>query len=903
MQLSKPGRCSHFIGRHRPLLATVLRFLVSGTINTSATLVMYWILMQFVHYQWAYLASYCAGILLSYALSTRYVFQTKHSWFKFALFPLVYLTTYFVGALVLKVAVDHLGVIKGIAPLASIAATLPVSFLLTRTLLQFRALPKPKITMLTSTGSPQQLPQRGTANDHGFQFRSLRKICRDDWGTLCFGGLLSLLLASILLSGWPAGLIPEIKIPYAYSGDALSSAWLTQRAIEGWVFHNERSGFPFGSSFLDYPGSDSASFLILKILGLLTGSGAGAMNLFFLLSFPVNFFAAHIVIRSLRVGKALSIAAAVLFAFAPFHFLRLGHLFYTWYFVAPLYFYLGLQIALKGKQLDFNSASWSRRALLAACYLIMSCFGVYYTAFGMLVIAAASLIALFTRNYQAIRFIAAPAVFFLAIGTAANIAPNVLNEHQLGHNPEVANRSAAESEIYGTKPLQLILPRPGHRSEFLSSITAKYNATTPLVNENSTASLGIFGTAGLAIMMLVALAGIAGVHIDRRLSALALMSVVLLAFMTIGGLGSLFAHLVSPSIRGWNRASIFISFSTLAALVLTLQIFAERIPKQWESMVTFSLAFIMVSAGLWDQTVPACTGCNAAVREEYEQDRDFITKVERALPPGAALYQLPYMGFPESPPINNLSAYGLTTGFIHSRSLKWSFAGIRGREGDLFFRGISSLPVPQQLEAIQDKGFDAVYIDTRGYADEGTEVISNWTAALGHGPILQRNDGKVVIFSLKDIPTAGSGTSFEKSTISNSEAPLLLSQWQSYLRDGWSVVETWGVWSEGSSSTLHLPLPPEGVSLLRLQFNAFAPNGHTLTVTASISGGKPVKMAIGPDGTTGLTIDVPLPENTRSYPLIVSLSYDKPISPLDAGISQDPRVIAVGLTSLRWVKP
>ncbi|AYZ68705.1 TPA: GtrA family protein [Stenotrophomonas maltophilia] len=114
----------------------VLRFLVGGALNTGATLVLYWVLLRFIHYQAAYLVSYCAGIVLSYALNTRYVFRARHSWLKFAVFPLIYVVVYALGALTLKVAVGHLQVPPALGPLISIIVTLPVSFLLTRALLQ-----------------------------------------------------------------------------------------------------------------------------------------------------------------------------------------------------------------------------------------------------------------------------------------------------------------------------------------------------------------------------------------------------------------------------------------------------------------------------------------------------------------------------------------------------------------------------------------------------------------------------------------------------------------------------------------------------------------------------------------------------------------------------------------------
>ncbi len=129
--------------RHQPLVSVTLRFLLGGALNTGLTLVLYWVLLRFLHYQWAYLASFCAGILLSYLINTRYVFRAKHNWWKFAVFPLIYLVTYALGALALKLSVGHLGVPAAIGPLISIAVTLPVSFILSKLLLQA---PKPGST-------------------------------------------------------------------------------------------------------------------------------------------------------------------------------------------------------------------------------------------------------------------------------------------------------------------------------------------------------------------------------------------------------------------------------------------------------------------------------------------------------------------------------------------------------------------------------------------------------------------------------------------------------------------------------------------------------------------------------------------------------------------------------------
>lgn len=565
---------------------------------------------------------------------------------------------------------------------------------------------------------------------------------------LLIGAVIAVLIGSVSMSGWPVGLVPDIHSPYQYSGDALSSMWLTQRAMEGWVFENPRSGFPFGSSFLDYPGADNGSFLILKVLGLFTGSSAAAMNLFYLLGFAVNFATAYLVTRSVGVSRPLSFAAAMVFTIAPFHFLRLGHIFYTWYFAVPLYFYVAFGVVSQARHLDFVNASTRRRLGLALLYLLISCFGVYYTAFGMIVLGTAAGLMLLRRSLAPIRNIVAPALFFLALGSLANVAPNILHERSEGKNAEVAVRSPVESEIYAVKPLQMILPHGAHRSPKLAAIAQHYNSITPLINENVTASLGFLGAGGLAILVLTLFMRYAGVTIDERLSVLGSTTIMLLAFMVVGGFGSLFANLVSPSIRGWNRASIFVSFSTILALVIVVEHGLARIAVSKRVFAGGALATAMVIFGFWDQTPSACRGCDPAARSAYAMDQTFVGEIERSLPVGSAVYQLPYMPFPEVPPLHGLQTYGLAAGFINSRALKWSYAGMKGREGDLYFRQLSTQPVDAQLAEIRKKGFRGVYIDTRGYPDAGVADVAAWTEALGHGPNLVREDKAIVFFDI-----------------------------------------------------------------------------------------------------------------------------------------------------------
>lgn len=125
----------------RASLPTIARFLAGGAFNTGSTFVLYWLLLLVVEYRIAYAISFIVGILLSYVINTKLVFRTNYSFRKVILFPLVYLVTYFAGAVVLDLAVSRFGVDTRIAPFICICATLPLTYLLSKLVLAGRRMP------------------------------------------------------------------------------------------------------------------------------------------------------------------------------------------------------------------------------------------------------------------------------------------------------------------------------------------------------------------------------------------------------------------------------------------------------------------------------------------------------------------------------------------------------------------------------------------------------------------------------------------------------------------------------------------------------------------------------------------------------------------------------------------
>ncbi len=559
---------------------------------------------------------------------------------------------------------------------------------------------------------------------------------KSEWRIWISLAVFSFISASLLMSGYPQGLLPELVVPYAYGGDGLAYLWNVQRAIEGvWYFENERSGFPFGSNHLDYPTSDTGSYIVIKLLGWVFHTAIATMNVYYLLGFSLCAACAYLVTRTLDVSKHLSIVTALIYAFSSYHFWRLGHLFFTWYFVAPLFFYVGFR--LFSNRLIFTDSTQSLKVKLlnAFALIALASFGIYYALFGCIVVGLCTVSATVYHRSWRYLFEGTATLYFVALGVLLNVMPSLMYIFNTGENREGVNRLAAESELYALKITQMLLPRADHRLDNFFEFSSRYNGTFPLVTENVSSSLGLIGSIGFLLLMVILVISLIpcctpapSKHISQtdtfqfRILVLAALTLGMVLLATVGGGSSLFAMLISTSIRSWNRISIFIAFASVLAFMLCVDVLiAKYVKSTYSWLVRAALALILLVLGIYDQTVRPCHTCTNANQSLVSNDAAFIQSIETTLPPQAAIYQLPYMAYPESVPVNGLGSYDQARGLLNSSHLRWNFGGMRGRTGDWFFRKLALLPIAEQITVIKAMGFSGIYIDRRGYLGAGLD--------------------------------------------------------------------------------------------------------------------------------------------------------------------------------------
>ena len=129
-------------------------------------------------------------------------------------------------------------------------------------------------------GTPQKMHEsQDPVRNRGALTASLMVTLRTEiraWAPLA---VLTFFLASLVMSGFPQGLIPETQYPFDYKGgDDVFFAWMTQRSLEGSFYENARNGYPFGSSMSDFPIPEVGNMFALKLFGEIFGSYIASVN-------------------------------------------------------------------------------------------------------------------------------------------------------------------------------------------------------------------------------------------------------------------------------------------------------------------------------------------------------------------------------------------------------------------------------------------------------------------------------------------------------------------------------------------------------------------------------------------------------------------------------------------------
>jgi hypothetical protein len=521
----------------------------------------------------------------------------------------------------------------------------------------------------------------------------------------------------------------DLRAPFYYDLDSLLILPMVKATVErgfGGHWRNERMGAPGVLELYDFPVIDHLHFFLIWFLSKAVTNVILLYNLYFLLTFPLTTLTAMIAFRHLGLTLPAAAVGGLLYSFLPYHYQRWeNHYFLAAYWMVPLSMLPAFAIG-RGDLPFFRwlpDGTYRRRLLAWRTVGVVllgaatASAGAYYAFFACAFIAFAGCYAAVAfRSWRPLAS-AGGVVAVVVVFGLANHLPTFVYHWKYDRNP-VTDRFPEEADTYGLKVTHLVLPINDHNLRLFNRVKwAYFSPSRPAENENQSATLGLIGAAGLIGLVVAVLFPARRGWPYGPLSAMVLFALLL---ATVGGFGSVFNLLVTAQIRGYNRISVFIALIALFASLWAVDRFLLTRTSPRARRLRYPAWGAILLLGFLDQTPHGWfkSGIISTIDEQasrFRGDADFFARIEQAMPPGAKVFCLPYIPFPEYRGIEKMPVYEHARGYIHTDTLVWSFGAVKGREAAAWQLEVTSRGAEELLQRVVYRGFDGLLVDKRGY--------------------------------------------------------------------------------------------------------------------------------------------------------------------------------------------
>jgi phosphoglycerol transferase len=636
------------------------------------------------------------------------------------------------------------------------------------------------LTTSTTKLAPTDAPPEAHAEpaEPAGQKRSLRDAIVDAIGVAA--ATVGLIVVTLRL--WQADFrVPFVynatkESPLAYGPDAPYYLMVAKGIVEhGSFLRIDNLGWPFSLQLYDNPETgDNLQLALLRGLGFFLRDAVLTVNVYYLFTFVAVSLAAWFVLRRLGVSRLVAAVVAILYSFLPYHFARgEAHLLLSGYFMVPIAALLILQVLSDdppftahrdAPERKWRLALWSRRAVpwFLACAALGST-GPYYAFFAVLLLVVAVVADLIARRSWQRAASGAVAAGIVVVVLLLNLSPSFLYWLSNGRNDDAIPRGISETEVNGLRVAELVVPRVDHRIEAFADAQRKTDRFSPVASSERGQQLGFIGAVGFVGIIVFTLSRLlrrTGDDDPARgppplgtrseiVQRLGLLTIVAVVVATVSGISLLISAVGLRYIRSYNRVSVFIGFFALVAVAFGLDWLIARLPRWHGRAVLAAVVCVAVLAvGVLDQTSSADVPDYKALDRAWESDDVFMHRIERELGPGAAVFQLPYVFFPEAGEIVGTGPYDQVRGWLHADSLRWSWGSVRGREGD-WQAALVRLEPADALDALTAVGFTGLMIDRAGYEDQGELIEYGYSTTLGQQPRVSP-DGRLLFYDLRE---------------------------------------------------------------------------------------------------------------------------------------------------------
>lgn len=562
------------------------------------------------------------------------------------------------------------------------------------------------------------------------------------WTALWRAGSLALVAALVWVAHYQRWTLESWKVPTDYVGDAVEIMARIKAASEGetWPLlpqSIDRLGAPFGAHWNGYPTPDKPLVLLLGGLSHAVGVFAAA-NIGLLLAQVSSALAFYFVARWMRVRWEWAWAGALLFAYTYHTFHRgLPHFSFVFTWTVPVGL-LAVWLVAQSKRLAWGSPGG------VVCLVAGLAFGVS-TPYNMLFWGQLLIWALVAQWFGDRRWVNLKIGF--AAGAVALVAFFITNAEVWLHTQEpeampLLTRNYGGTERYALKPMEMFIPPTFHSWDWMAFFGHRYQRWSEWRGEPYLPYLGLVGIAALLWLLGIT---VRRVLTRRAVPGQSLTLTWLLSYATLGGVTNLLAFFVGFQIfRATNRVAIFVSAIVLIFLMVRLSRWSAR----WRPGWSVAAALAIAGLGLWDQLPRRWPEeVYARMRNDALSDLKLGREIQKTLPSGAMVFQLPVLGFPEVAPPGRLTDYEHFRPYLTTQDIRFSYGAAKFRARSRWQRDLENVPLETLVQRLERYGFSALYINRKGY-DDRAEAMLNELAALGYSRKIEGTLGHQVIVLL-----------------------------------------------------------------------------------------------------------------------------------------------------------
>lgn len=529
--------------------------------------------------------------------------------------------------------------------------------------------------------------------------------------------LLTLLCMLVILRIWATDLV----VPFNYYGDTVFYLTIVKSIASGeWTWFNHDLGAPFGVPFAAFPQNITFTSCVMWIISLFTSEPGLIINLFWIAATVTTSVLCHVSLRALGISLVTAMAASTLYALLPYTFYRnTAHVSLTYMFVPVLAAYsVGVLAGAVDKEFRVPKGMLVVTAFSCVAMGLDYIYNSFFACFFLL--AAATLGAIIARGWRPVLQVV-PFVCILLFFVVLNLIPTLITWYIDGV-PSMTAKSPPEAEVYGLKIRQLL------STVFTDESSSQ--AGWLLETENKFTRLG-------AVIGLSYVAAVVYGLLGRRstqgalLWAAGTLTIAGTLLATIGGFGALFAFLVSPEIRAYNRISVFLAFFSVFVLSYHSDLLRTMLSKRGIPLSAYMVLVAAISAvALYDQGEAARPLLHAYApdKDEFADEREIVSRIEAENPDVTRIYQLPNVGFPPSGSLGDRLLYDHARPYLWSTRLQWSWPAFSWRH-EAWLDAIGEPTKGPFVENLLASDFNGLWLDRLGYEPQDLAALETKLAA------------------------------------------------------------------------------------------------------------------------------------------------------------------------------